>query len=395
MTRASVFLVFAVAHFLSNLVRSANAVIAGDLARDASLGPSDLGLMTSLYFLGFAVAQLPLGSALDRWGARWVTPALMLLAVAGAALFAAGSDVVTLGIARVLLGLGTAGILMGGLKALASWTAPARFAALSGALVAFGSSGSLVAATPLAWLATAFGWRSVFVGSAVALAVSAATVAVWGRAAPSAAAADARPAAGARSEGGFADIFGSPGFLRAAGLAVATTGITFALQSLWAGPYLASGIGLSPIATGNVLLAFGIGISSGYLILGTLGERFGTARVLAIMTGIFVAVQAFLATTPPAGGGLMTATFLLLGLAGAASALLFALARNAFPDALTGRAVTALNLFMFAGGFAIQWGLGAWLETHPGAYGSLFIWTGAASAVALAAFLPEAIRRPD
>ena len=392
MMRLAVFLSFAVAHFLSNFVRSANAVIAGDLARDVAIGPSELGLMTSLYFLAFAVAQLPLGAALDRFGARIVTPSLMLAAVAGSVLFAVGRDVTALAIGRVLLGLGTAGILMGGLKALASWYRPARFAAVSGALVALGSSGSLVASTPLAWMAQSFGWRSVFAGGAVAIALSAAAVAVWGRAAP---AGGDGPTAGERGDsvGGFLTIFASPAFWRAAGLAIATTGVTFALQSLWAGPYLARGIGLDAIATGNVLLAFGAGISVGYLLLGAVGERLGPSRVLAGMTAVFVACQAFLATTPPAGAGLLTTTFLALGLAGAASALLFALVRAIFAVELTGRAVTALNLFMFAGGFAIQWGLGAWLEAGLGGYGSLFAWTAALGAIALVAFLPEAFRR--
>ena len=60
---------------------------------------------------------------------------------------------------------------------------------------------------------------------------------------------------------------------------------------------------------------------------------------------------------------------------------------------MTGRAVTALNLFMFAGGFALQWGLGAIVETAP-SLGYVFASTAALGAVALAAFLPVALRPP-
>ncbi len=388
MLRWAVFAVFAAAHFLSNFVRSANAVIAGDLVRDVGLDAADLGLMTSLYFLTFAGAQLPLGAALDRFGARRVAPTLMLAAVAGALAFAAGRDLTTLAIGRALMGLGTAGILMGGLKALSSWFGARRFAVVSGALVAIGSSGSLVASTPLAWLAQAFGWRAVFVVGAGLLALSAATVAIWGRAAP-AASANGHDA----SAGGFGEVFRSARFWRMAALATATTGVTFAYQSLWAGPYLRDGIGLGAIATGNVLLAFGAGVSLGYLLLGAVGERLGVARTLLAAGLAFVAAQAALAATPPAGGGLLAATFALLGTSGAASALLFALARGAFPLALTGRAVTAVNLFMFAGGFALQWGLGVWLDAGVGGHGSLFAFTAALGLAATVAFLPEVRRR--
>ncbi|MDZ7706463.1 MAG: MFS transporter [Trueperaceae bacterium] len=386
MTRSAVFgvfAVFAVAHFLSNFVRSANAVIAGDLVRDVGIGPADLGLMTSLYFLGFAAAQLPLGAALDRYGARIVTPVLMLAAVAGSLAFGLGRDLATLAIGRALMGVGTAGILMGGLKALSGWFAPLRFAAVSGTLVAIGSSGSLLASTPLAWMAQAFGWRAVFVVGAALLALSAGAVAVWARSAPGVVHAQDR------SEAGFGAVFRSPRLWRMAGMALATTGVTFAFQSLWAGPYLADGIGLGPLATGNVLLAFGVGVSVGYLILGALGERLGVGRTLFGAGVAFVAAQTVLATVPAAGEGVLASTFAVLGVSGATSALLFALARNAFPLALTGRAVTAVNLFMFTGGFALQWGLGLWLDAGIGGHGSLFALTAAMGVVAVAAFVPE------
>ena len=91
--RFVVFLVFLVAYFLSYFLRSTNAVIADDLVRDLSLSASQLGFMTSLFFATFAAAQLPLGSALDKFGARWFTPLLMLASVLGCVLFGVGAVV--------------------------------------------------------------------------------------------------------------------------------------------------------------------------------------------------------------------------------------------------------------------------------------------------------------
>ncbi|MCB0132228.1 MAG: hypothetical protein KDD78_15315, partial [Caldilineaceae bacterium] len=72
--RVSVFLLFTAAYFISYFYRSANAVIAGDLAREMALNAGQLGLMTSLFYAAFAAMQIPLGIGLDRWGSRWVTP---------------------------------------------------------------------------------------------------------------------------------------------------------------------------------------------------------------------------------------------------------------------------------------------------------------------------------
>ena len=56
-----VFLPFAAGYYLSYLFRTINALIAGRLVQDIGFDASHLGLMTSVYFLAFALIQLPVG----------------------------------------------------------------------------------------------------------------------------------------------------------------------------------------------------------------------------------------------------------------------------------------------------------------------------------------------
>ena len=162
MRASAIFGWFTAAYFLSYFFRSANAVIAGDLARDLALSADQLGLMTSLFFAAFAAIQLPLGIWLDRWGPRWVTPGLMLVGAAGSVIFALAPNFALLALGRALIGMGMAGILMGSLKIFSQWFPAHRFATMSGLLVGIGALGALAAATPLAWLNDAIGWRAVF-----------------------------------------------------------------------------------------------------------------------------------------------------------------------------------------------------------------------------------------
>ena len=67
-----VFLPFAAGYFFSYFLRSVNAVIAPELTRELGVSAADLGLLTSTYLLAFGAVQLPLGLALDRYGARRV-----------------------------------------------------------------------------------------------------------------------------------------------------------------------------------------------------------------------------------------------------------------------------------------------------------------------------------
>ena len=51
--------------------------MAAPLATELGLGADDLGLLTSVYFLTFAAAQIPLGILLDRYGPRRVQSVLL------------------------------------------------------------------------------------------------------------------------------------------------------------------------------------------------------------------------------------------------------------------------------------------------------------------------------
>ena len=63
-----VFLPFVAAYYLSFLFRTINATVAGSLTSEFGLSAGDLGLLTSVYYLTFAAAQLPIGILLDRYG---------------------------------------------------------------------------------------------------------------------------------------------------------------------------------------------------------------------------------------------------------------------------------------------------------------------------------------
>ena len=116
MTIARVFVPFALGYFLSYLLRVVNAVIAPDLVRDLGLTAADLGLLTSANFLAFAVAQLPLGILLDRFGPRRTEAVLLLFAALGAFLFSIAGSAPDL-IAGRAAGMVTVGVLTGPARA--------------------------------------------------------------------------------------------------------------------------------------------------------------------------------------------------------------------------------------------------------------------------------------
>ncbi len=157
------FLPFAAGYFLSYLYRTINAVLSPHLVAELGLDATDLGLLTSVYFLTFAAFQLPLGMLLDRFGPRRVEATLLLFAAAGAGLFAVSSHATELIIGRALIGLGVSACLMASFKAFVLWFPAARLPAVNGWLLAAGGLGALVATAPVEAALRLTDWRGLFV----------------------------------------------------------------------------------------------------------------------------------------------------------------------------------------------------------------------------------------
>jgi sugar phosphate permease len=81
---ARVFLPFALGYFLSYLFRSVNAVIGPNLVDELGLSAGGIGFLTSVFFISFAAAQIPLGFFLDSHGPRRSEAVLLIIAAAGA-----------------------------------------------------------------------------------------------------------------------------------------------------------------------------------------------------------------------------------------------------------------------------------------------------------------------
>ncbi len=366
MLRLRIFLPFAAGYFLSYAYRTINAVLSPHLAVDLGLNASDLGLLTSVYFLTFAAFQLPLGLLLDRFGPRRVEATLLLFAAAGAGLFAVSSNRVELIVGRGLIGLGVSACLMASFKAFVLWFPVMRLPAINGWILAAGGLGALVATAPVEAALQVTGWRGLFAGLAI---VTVAVAAALWLVVPERSSHGA--AGGWREQGrGVAEIFRSPVFWRIAPGSVVSQASFLAIQGLWAGPWLRDVAGLDKTAAAGYLFWVAAAMVAGFLGMGQLAYRLsrrGVPPLVVSMGGmaLFMLGQlALLLKLQP-----LWPLWVLFGLFGTAGTLNYAILTQAFPPALAGRVNTALNLLVFVAAFAGQWGMGAIINQWPAAGG--------------------------
>ena len=349
-----VFLPFAAGYYFSYFLRNVNAVIAPELTRELGVSAADLGLLTSAYLLAFGAVQLPLGLALDRYGARRVEATLLLVAAAGCALFAVGNSLTELAVARALIGFGVSSCLMASFKSFSQWFGLARQASLNAAIMAAGGLGALTASTPLSWAIPQFGWRAVFVALAIAgLAVAAGIFGTPEKAAV------AHTAPFRQQVAGLVDVLTSRAFWRFAPQSMLIIGGFMALQGLWAVPWLMNFSGLTRDAAAHHLL-----LMAGGMLTGFLGIAFGVRPLAARGLGPETLLKwgmglGLLATFLIVAWDPSQLLWLSLGLVFSVGNLAYALLQSNYGLELSGRVNTALNLMVFVGAFSIQWGFGA------------------------------------
>ncbi|MCP4694000.1 MAG: MFS transporter [Desulfobacterales bacterium] len=362
-TSLRVFAPFAFGYFISYLYRVVNAVMAPDLAADMGVGPSELGLLTSVYFLTFGAFQAPLGVLLDRFGPRKVEAGLLVFAAAGAFIFSRADSVAGLVIGRGFIGFGVSACLMAAFSAFVMWFRSNRLPLVNGFVMAAGGLGALTATAPVEAALQITDWRGVFTMLAALTLVCACVIYLV--------VPDKKReqrGAGLREQvKGIGEVFTSPIFWRIAPWATMSQAAYLSIQGLWVGPWLRDVALLDRTTAANVLLLTAAAMVTGFISLGALAERLGKIGLRPIVVGtagmgVFLGIQLLLVLELTS---LTWPLWMLFGFFGSSGILCYAELSQRFPARLTGRANTSLNMMVFAASFAAQWGLGGVINLWP------------------------------
>jgi predicted MFS family arabinose efflux permease len=378
-----VCLPFLAGYYASYVFRAVNAIIGPIIASELGLSAAQLGFLSAMYFLPFAVAQIPLGVLLDRFGPRRVTGSLLLLAAAGGALFASAQSYQGLVLARALIGLGVSACLMGSFQAFVLWYPPERTATMIAVAYSVGGLGAITASVPLELALRGFSWREIFFALAAATALMSAAFALW----------VPEHRGGRRSEGWRAQLGGlgaiarDGAFWRIAVALGASQCAAVSIFTLWITTWLRDVAGFERAAIAVALAWVAVAMIGGYLFFGRSADRrarAGRPQLPLFMAGIALAA-ALLGLLSLGVTRFAVPLWCAFVFCATGATLAHSIATRRYPREMAGRVNTALNTFTFTGIFLGQWAVGAilslWPQTaagydprgYPWAFGALWL----------------------
>ena len=360
-----IFVPFSIGYFLSYLYRSTNAVLAPYLNQDLGINAEELGLITSVYFLTFALFQLPLGILLDKYGARRVQTILFIIASIGAMTFAFGNDVFQLTLGRGLIGLGVSGALMGAFKAISVWFPKERLSLLIAIYLGFGAMGAVVASTPLELALNITSWRIIYLFLSIITMLVAFLIFI------------VVPEKNLSSDENqeeniikvLKEIYSSYAFWRICPIASIVGGTSMSLQGLWAGPWLTDVGQFNQLETANILFVFTICMAIGIVTMGIISDyvrKFKISPIGVMGFSIFLLIIPLTIITL----GIMPKAiwpWVLFSLTSFCGTLGYAGLSAHFPLNYAGRVSTAVNLITFLIAFISQYAIGSIMQyLEPG-----------------------------
>ena len=351
-------------HVFSNAVRTLPAVAADVLAADLGLSAEGLAAVTSVFPAAFALAMVPTGVALDRYGVRRTALALLAIGAAGAVLAALAGGAAGMLLAQAVLGVGCSGMLMCPVTFAARALPLPGFALWSGVIQAFGNTGMLLSASPLALLVEWRGWQAGFWASA-ALAVLAWTAVAFLVPEPPLHRGTRRTVWQDAKE--VFSLARSPALRPLMVFAFASFAAVLGVRGLWGGPWLMEAKGLGRVEAGNLLLLSTVALTLGPALAGVVDRLLGHRAALMAGSHALVAFLVLLMAAGGPGGPLASllglavlppafdaALLALFGLVISFQVLIFPAARALVPGEQTGRALSAINTSFFGGAAVMQ-----------------------------------------
>ena len=349
-----IFLVFALGYFISTLLRAINATISPELVSEFNLSAGDLGLLSGAYFLGFASVQIPLGYLLDSKGPKKIVSYFLSLTIVGIILFANAKNFQILLLSRLLIGIGVGACLMGPLTAYRVWFQDETQQRSNSWMLMVGAIGMLSSSLPVQYLLPSIGWRGVFINLAILTFICIVLIVLfipkW----------ENSNFDQNSKQGKLSDIWNNDFFKSLAPMGFSNYGSLFAIQTLWAGPWLTRVSGYTPEESAKGLFLLYSSLLFSFLLWGYYIPRFSknisdAVKLLRWGAPLNLIVLVAIILLGPKAGAIHWAIF---GISSIFLSLTQPAVGMAFPLNNAGKALTSFNLLLFVGAFVLQWVIG-------------------------------------
>lgn len=339
--------------YLVAVMQRSSLAVAGLLAAERfDITASQLSTFVVLQLLIYAFMQVPVGLLVDRFGPRRVIiTGTLILTLAQISFALADTYTWALG-SRFVVGIGDAMTFVCVLRLVNSWFPVRRIPLMTQLTGVLGQFGAVLAAVPMTWAFSAWGWTNAYLATAVCGGVLLVIALIVVRDSPQARRVSGPSLGLSGLRRSLAESWSHPGTRLGFWMHFTTPFSTTILGLLWGYPFFVQGQGLSSTAAGSLLTIMvvanmGFGPVFAWLITRWPWHRSSLVLlVIGLIAGTWTVVLAWPGAAP---FWLLVILVIMCGMGGPASMVGFDVGRTSNPDNRVG---TATGLINQAGFFA-------------------------------------------
>lgn len=335
------------------------SAMTNELMNHFAIEASGLGMMSALFFYGYAPMQIPAGLLIDRLGPRILLTGSVLICSLGAYIFGITAQFSIAAVGRVMMGVGASFAYIGCLVLASRWFAAKHFALIAGLVQFLGCIGAIAGAAPIAIIVSRFGWQQTQITSACLGIFLALLFWLILRDGPE------NPINCARNQHALQNnatqwqrlrevlsnkqtwAIGLHGFCCWAPISV--------FAELWGISFFSTAYSISKANAAIFIALIWIGIAIFSPIIGWWSNRINNRRIPLIVSGIVACLSSlaiiYVDNLPYV---LMGALLILFGAAGGAMCVTFGMVQDNMPPAVAGTAVGFNNMAIIGGGVFLQ-----------------------------------------
>lgn len=298
------------------------SVMVPQLIAEFQATPTQLGFISGVYFVTYTLMQVPVGLLFSRFSTKWVVFFALCDCALGALLFGLSHSMWMAGLARLVMGIGSA---FGFLSVLVVVTRlfPSRyFAVLAGLTQCLAALGAIFGQSGIAWIVIHFGWRATLIGfSVLALGIALCVACL--------------PNISAEREVKSSPLSGLKTVLShsitwwIAGYAALLWAPVTVFASLWGVPYLLAVYGFSPVSAASMVSFMFLGVGLASPVVGQFIKWYGNTEAMMRLCALFgLIVSAVLVSAWVHGSVLLIALIFLVGAACAGQVMSFDLVKQ-------------------------------------------------------------------
>lgn len=331
------------------ILRVCPSVMIDDIMAKFSIDAGHYGSFSGVYYVGYALAHLPIGLLLDRFGPKWVMSTCVFLSVLGVIPLAFGTSWEMAVVGRFLVGIGSSGAILGVFKIVRMYFPDAFFSKVLGLSVTVGLMGAIYGGYPVRALSLSVGWETVLGAVFVGGSILAFFMGVF---IPKIKPEDRQISTSVWTD--LWEVFSNKYILLTALFAALMVGPLEGFADVWAFSYLVHVYGYTPEIASSLPSLIFIGMGVGSPVLAYLAEKWKayynvTLACALVMAGLFAVLLVFKVTPVLVG-----AFFFVIGVLSSYQVLALYMNSKNVPDRLSGIVTAFTNMVIMSFGYVFH-----------------------------------------